>query len=228
VEEKILTVKAWSVPSDTLAFTIIKDGAPAAGAKVSLITKGAIPQKFEATADAEGRALFSRIFPVSPEAFKEIPWLLTAYQEESEYAVWKDQAYFELGQDYEFKLKKYKEAPTFLVKIQLRDIIGVEYFSKFITEIQKKALETAGLEVVKVSGQGTRTVEIQFRPPWHSSPLVISWAAVWFIAKVLAVAAAIIAILVVLKWTFGEVKRAAAGLGILAAVLLLLKPKRRR
>lgn len=223
LEEKILTIKAWSVPSDTLVFTILKDGEPAVGAKVNLITKGAVPQRFEATADAEGRALFANIVPVTPVAFKEIPWLLTAYLEDSEYAVWKDQAYFELGQEYEFKLKKYKEAPTFFVKLQLRDIIGVEHFSNFIAEIEKKALETAGLEVVKVSGQGTRTVEIQFRPPWHSSPLVISWTAVWFIASILA----LIAFLMVLKWTFGEV-RVGLGLGILALVLLLLAPKRRK
>lgn len=224
MEEKILTVKAWSVPSDTLEFNILKDGEPAVGAKVNLITKGAVPQRFEASADAEGRALFRNIVPVTPEAFKQIPWLLTAYIEDSEYAVWKDQAYFELGQKYEFKLKKYKEAPTFIVKIQLRDIIGVEHFSNLITEIEKKALETAGLEVVKVSGKGTRTVAVQFRPPWHSSPLVISWTAIWFIASVLAV----IAFLLVLKWTFSEV-RVGLGLGILAAVLLLLKrPKRHK
>ncbi len=228
MEEKILTFKEWSLPKDTVSFTILKDGAPVAGAKVSLITKGVLPQRFEATADASGRALFTNIAPVTPAAFKEIPWLLTAYLEESEYAVWKDQAYFELGQDYEFKLKKYKESPTFVVKIQLRDIIGVEHFSNFITGVETRALETAGLEIVKVTGQGTKTVEIQFKPPWHSSPLVISWAAIWFISKVLVAAAAIIAILVVLKWTLGEVKRAAVGLGALAAVLLLLKPKGRR
>ena len=228
MEEKILTIKAWSVPSNVVAFTILKDGEPAVGGKVNLFTKGAVPQRFEATADAEGRALFTDIVPVTPEAFKQIPWLLTAYIEESEYAVWKDQAYFELGQEYEFKLKKYKEAPTFFVKLQLRDIIGVEHFSNFIAEIEKKALETAGLEVVKVSGKGTRTVEVHFKPPWHSSPLVISWTAVWFILKVMAVAAAVIAILVVLKWTFGEVARAGVGLGILALVLLLLAPKRRK
>lgn len=227
VEEKILTVKAYSVPSDTLVFNVLKDGEPAAGAKVNLITKGAVPQRFEATADADGRALFRNIVPVSPAAFKEIPWLMTAYLEDSEYATWKDQAYFELGKEYDFKLKKYKEAPTFIVKIQLRDIIGVEHFSNFLTEIEKKALETAGLEVVKVSGKGTRTVEIQFKPPWHSSPLVISWTAVWFILKIMAIAVAIIAILVVIKWTFGEVKRVLP-LGILAAVLLLLKPKPKR
>ena len=229
MEEKILTVKAWSVPSNVVAFTILKDGESAVGAKVNLFTKGAVPQRFEATADAEGRALFTDIVPVTPAAFKQIPWLLTAYLEESEYAIWKDQAYFELGQEYDFKLKKYKKAPTFFVKIQLRDIIGLEHFSNFITEIEKKALETAGLEVVNVSGQGTRTVEIQFRPPWHSSPLVISWTAVWFIAKVLTVAAAVIAILVVLKWTFGEVGAAVtAGAGAIVILLLLLSGRRKK
>jgi len=228
VEEKILTVKAWSVPSDTVSFIILKDGEPAAGAKVSLITKSAVPQRFEATADADGKALFTDIVPVSAAAFKEIPWLMTAYLEESEYAVWKDQAYFELGQEYEFKLKKYKEAPVFFVKLELRDIIGVEHFSNFITEIETRALETAGLEVVKVKGQGTRTVEVHFRPPWHSSPLVISWGAVWFIAKVLVAAAAIIAILVVLTWSFGEIAPSAAGLAAVVLTILYLAGKGRR
>jgi len=223
MEEKILTVQVYSVPTDTLVFNILKDGEPAAGAKVNLITKAAIPQKFEATADADGRALFAGIVPVTPSAFKEIPWLLTAYLEGSEYAVWKDQAYFELGKEYDFNLKKYKEAPTFIVKIQLRDIIGVEQFSSFIAEIETKALETAGLTVVKVSGKGTKTVAVHFRPPWHSSPLVISWTAVWFIASILA----LIAFFVVLNWTFSEM-RVGLGLGILAAVLLLLKPKPKR
>ena len=228
MEERILTVKAWSVPSDTVSFIILKDGNPAAGAKVSLITKAAVPQRFEATADAEGRALFTDIVPVSAAAFKEIPWLLTAYLEESEYAVWKDQAYFELGKEYEFKLKKYKEAPVFFVKLKLRDIIGVEHFSNFITEIETRALETAGLEIVKVKGQGTRTVEVHFKPPWHSSPLVISWGAVWFITKVLVAAAAIIAVLVVLTWSFGEIAPSAAGLAAVVLAILYLAGKGRR
>ncbi len=226
MEEKTLTAKVWSVPSDVVMFTILKDDIPAIGAKVILVTKGVAPQRFEETADANGRATFTNIAPVSPEAFKQIPWLLTAYMEDSEYAVWKDQAYFELGEGYTFKLKKYKEAPTFFIKIKLRDVIGAEHFSNFIAGVQAKALETAGLEVVKIKGQGTRTIEIQFKPPWHSSPLVISWAAVWFIAKVLTVAAAIIAILVVLKWTFGEIGVKAAGAGLLVALLLLLSRKR--
>ncbi len=224
MEEKILTVQVYSVPTDTLVFNILKDGEPAAGATVSLITKAAVPQRFEATADTDGKALFTDIVPVSAAAFKEIPWLMTAYLEGSEYAVWKDQAYFELGKEYEFKLKKYKEAPVFFVKLQLRDIIGVEHFSNIVTQIQTKALETAGLEIVKVKGQGTRTVEVQFRPPWHSSPIVISWTAVWFIASILAV----IALVYVLSWKFGEIAPSAVGLAVVVLVILLLAGKGRR
>jgi len=228
VEEKLLTVETWSVPSDTVALTILKDDKPAIGAKVSLITKGAVPQRFNAVVGVNGRATFTKIVPVTPEAFKQIPWLLTAYMEDSEYAIWKDQVYFELGKSYPFKLKKYKEAPTFFVKIKLRNIIGAELLSNFIAGVEAKALETAGLEVIKIKGQGTRTVEIQFKPPWHSSPLVISWGAVWFIAKVMAVAAAIIAILVVLTWTFGEIGITGAGIGAGIILLIVLALVRRR
>lgn len=228
MEEKILTIKAWDVPSNSVALAIIKDGEPAVGAKVNLFTKAAVPQRFEATADVNGVALFTNIVPLTPDAFKQVPWLMTAYMEDSEYAIWKDQAYFELGKEYNFKLKKYSKAPTFFTKIQLRDVIGAELFSNFVAGVEAKALETAGLEVIKIKGQGTRTVEIQFKPPWHSSPLVISWGAVWFIAKVLTVAAAIIAILVVLKWTFGEVGLAGVGAGLAVILaLVLLAPKGR-
>lgn len=226
MEEKILTVEVSEIPSDAVTFIILKDGEPAVGAKVNLFTKAVVPQRFEAITDTSGRAVFTGIVPVTPEAFKEIPWLMMAYIEESEYAVWKDQAYFELGGEYNFKLQKYSEAPTFFIKIQLRDVIGVEHFSNFIAGVQEKALETAGLEVVKIKGQGTRTVEVQFKPQWHSSPIVISWTAVWFIAKVLTVALAIIAVLVVLRWTFGKVGAAAAGFGILLLILLASSKRR--
>ena len=146
-----------------------------------------------------------------------------AYIDGSEYAIWKEQAFFELGKSYDFKLKKYKEAPTFFIKMQLRDIIGAELFSNFITEVEKTALTVAGLEIMKIKGQGTRTVEIQFKPPWHSSALVIDWVAVWFCVKVLTVAAAIIAILIVSKWSFGEVGAGiAGGLGMAVILLVLL------
>jgi len=186
------------------------------------VTKGVIPLTFSKTADETGTVRYGaeELVPAIGEAiFNKIPWLFMANISNSEYAIWKEQAFFELGESYDFKLRKYKEAPTFFVKIQLRDIIGAELFSNFITEIEKTALTVAGLEIIKIKGQGTRTVEIQFKPPWHSSALVIDWVAVWFCVKVLTVAAAIIAILVVAKWSFGEV---GAGIGLGLGVILLL------
>lgn len=210
-----------------MRITILKDELPAVGAKVNLVTKGVIPARFTRTADADGTVIFSvddiLPSPVTPEAFKKIPWLFMAYIDNSEHGIWKDQAFFELGKSYTFKLKKYKEVPTFFVKMQLRNIIGAELFSNLVTEVEKTALESAGLEVIKVKGQGTRTVEIQFKPPWHGSPLVIEWAEAWFCIKVLTVAAAIIAILVVSKWSFGEVGvGVAGGLGMAIIILALL------
>lgn len=187
------------------------------------MTKGVVPLTFSKTADETGTVRYGKeeLVPAIGEAiFNKIPWLFMANISDSEYAIWKDQAFFELGEVYDFKLKKYKEAPTFFLKIQLRDIIGAEIFSNFVIEVEKAALAAAGLEVVKIKGQGTRTVEIQFRPPWHSSALVIDWVTVWFCVKVLTVATAIIAILVVSKWTFGEVGAGIAG-GIGIGIILL-------
>lgn len=213
-----------------MRFIITKDSLPAGGASVALVTKGVIPMMFQKTADETGTVKFN-ISEVGPNVvgfpsetlFNKIPWLFMAYINGSEYGVWKDQAFFELGKAYNFKLKKYKEAPTFFVKIQLKDIIGAELFSNFVTEVEKIALTSAGLEVVNIKGQGTRTVEVQFKPPWQPGSIVIDWVAVWFILKVLAVAASIIAILVVAKWSFGEIGAGIAGgvgIGILLLVLL--------
>lgn len=231
IEEKIVRIGLSIAPEDELHFRIIKNDVPAAGANVTLVTKGVIPLTFSKTADETGIVRYRKeeLVPAIGEAiFDKIPWLFMANISNSEYAIWKDQAFFELGEAYDFKLKKYKEAPTFFVKIQLRDIIGAELFSNFITEIEKTALTVSGLEVIKVKGQGTRTVEIQFRPPWHNSALVIDWVAVWFCVRVLTVAAAIIAILVVSKWSFGEIGAGiAGGIGIGVLLLILLSaPKR--
>lgn len=197
------------------------------------MTKGVVPLTFSKIADETGTVRYGKeeLVPAIGEAiFNKIPWLFMANINNSEYAVWKEQAFFELGESYDFKLRKYKEVPTFFVKIQLRDIIGAELFSNFITEVERTALTVAGLEVVKIKGQGTRTVEVQFKPPWHSSALVIDWVAVWFILKVMTVAAAIVAILVVSKWTFGEVGAGVAGgIGLAIVFLALLStPKRVR
>jgi len=195
------------------------------------VTKGVIPLTFSKTADETGTVRYRKeeLVPAIGEAiFNKIPWLFMAYIDNSEYAIWEEQAFFELGEVYDFKLKKYKESPTFFIKIQLKDVIGAELFSNFITEVEKSALTIAGLEVVKIKGQGTRTVEVQFRPPWQPGSIVIDWVAIWFILKVMAVATAIIAILVVAKWSFGEVGVGiAGGLGVAIVLFLLLAPKGR-
>lgn len=213
-----------------MRFSIKKDNLPAGGANVTLVTKGVIPLTFNKVADETGTVKFNvkELVPAIGETiFNKIPWLFVAYINGTEYGYWKDQAFFELGKAYEFKLKKYKEAPTFFVKIQLKDVIGAELFSNLVTEVEKTALTFAGLEVVNIKGQGTRNIEIQFKLPWKQGSILIDWVAVWFILKVLAVAASIIAILVVAKWSFGEVGAGiAGGIGIGLVLLLLLAPRK--
>lgn len=195
------------------------------------MTKGVIPLTFSKTIGETGKVIFraEELVPdIGVALFDKIPWLFVAYIDGSEYGIWKDQASFELGKVYTFKLKKYKKAPTFFIKLELKDVIGAEMFSNFIAEIEKAALTTAGLKVIKVTGQGTRNIEVQFQPPWQSGSIVIDWVAVWFCIKVLTIAASIIAILVVAKWSFGEVGAGVAGgigVGIVLLILLTQAPK---
>lgn len=224
MQEKTVNVSLGKLPEDKLQFNLTYDGVPAIGASFTLVTKGVIPLTFSKTSDANGIIVFDvkELVPAIGEAiFNKIPWLTVAYIDGTEFGYWKDQVFYELGNTYNIKLKKYEKAPTFFIKIELREVIGLELFSNLVTEIEKAALNTAGLEIVKIKGQGTKNIEVQFKPPWHSSPLVIEWASVWFILKVMAVAAAIIAVLVVAKWSFGEVGAGIAG-GIGLAVLILI------
>lgn len=228
-EERTLTIPL--IPEDSIGFRIVKDREPVEGARVTLCTKGLIPVTFERTTDARGRALFSTYDLVAdmipPDTVKEIPWLFFANIPESDYAIWKDDVKFENEKLYTYTLKRYTKVPTFFIKIELRDIIGAEAFASIAAKIQEKALEWAGLEVVKVEGAGTRTVTIQFRPPWHSSPFVISWSAWWFCLSCLA----IIYVLYMLKWSFGELAPVVTGLGIIAVIVIaaasLAKPAKK-
>lgn len=222
-----IEVKLWAVPSDSVEFIITKDGKSCPGVDVILCTKGVLPISKSKITDSSGAVVFSSfdIIPELPstEVWKG-NWLFFASLPNSEYGFWKDGIIFTGGKSYTFALKKYKEAPKFFIKMELKDVIGVELFSQVVASVEETALGWAGLEVLKVEGKGTRTITVVFSPPWHSSPIIIEWAAVWFILKVLAVAGAIIAILVVYKWTFGEwaAPVAAAGLGLGIVALLLL------
>ena len=221
---QVKRVTVTTVPSDALAFRILRNSNPVEGADVVLCTKGIIPLSFTRVTDEGGVALFSGYDitggQIPLEAIKEIPWLFMASIPESEYAVWNDNVRFDVGKLHEIKLKKYTKPPVFFVKIELRDLIGAELFSSFIAEVEKAALGWAGLEVVDVTGVGTRLVTVYFQPPWHESPIVVEWGTVWFILKVLAVAGAIIAVLYMLKWTFGEKTAEVVGGGFLLLLVL--------
>ncbi len=222
-EERTLTIPL--LPEDSIGFKIFKDGEPVEGARVTLCTKDLLPATFSKTTDSNGRVIFHSTEITPPEIhlpcefLKNVSWLIFANVPESEYSVWKDNVTIECGKLYTYKLKKYTKPPTFFLKLEIRDIIGAELFSNLVAEVQKTALDWAGMEVTKVEGQGTRFITIHFRPPFHESPIIVEWAAVWFILKVIAVAGAIIAILVVLKWYFGELAPA-VGIGIIVILAL--------
>ena len=233
MEEKAITINLMgAIPEDSVAFRIfIQSGKAkilAPYAKVILCSKGVVPLTHEKTANIDGFVMFSvrDLMPmqeigIPPEAFKAIPWLFFAYTEDTDLGFWTEVKGYELGKMYDYTLKVYKEAPTFFVKIELKDVIGAEFFSNLVAGFESEAIKMAGLKLISVEGQGTKAVTVKFQPPWHHSPIVIEWAAVWFIIKVLALAAAIIAILVILKWTFGEVG-AAVVVGAEALIFLFL------
>jgi len=225
-----IEVKLLTVASDSVGFSITKEGKPCPGAEVTLCTKGVLPISKSRTTDESGAVVFSS-FDIIPELPSTEVWKgnwLFFVSADPDYGFWKDNAIFTPGKSYTFALKRYKEAPKFFIKMELKDVIGAELFGQVVASVEETALGWAGLEVIKVEGKGTRTITVVFSPPWHSSPIVIEWAAVWFILKVLAVAGAIIAILVVYKWTFGEwAAPLAMGLGLAAIVALLLLTRRK-
>ena len=75
---QVKNVTVRTVPSDALAFRILRNGNPVEGVDVVLCTKGIIPLSFTRVTDAGGIALFSGYDitggQVPPEAIKEIPW----------------------------------------------------------------------------------------------------------------------------------------------------------
>lgn len=236
VETLTLQVPLWTIPSDSVGFQIFKNGKPAVGAEVTLCTKGVIPVTYTKITNSDGVAIFRDIDMridgvIPPDVFKGLPWLFYAYIKDSDYGIWQDEVKFEYGKLYEYNLKLYKKTPTFFIKIELKDVIMADLFSNLVAEVEKTALEWAGLKVIGITGQGTKLITIKFQLPWHSSPIVIEWAAAWFILKVLAVAGAIIAILVILKWTFGDAAAVVAETGLLllalAAILVLAGPAKK-
>jgi hypothetical protein len=233
MKSETVTVTAGLISEYSVGFRVLKDGKPVSGATVSLCDKAVVPHLHTKSADEGGVATFDIAelfpeYPMPPEDLVKVPWLFFAYIDGSEYAVWKDDAKFEAGKIYDFSLKKYTSKPEFFIKLELEDVIGAELFSNFIAGVESEALKWSGLVVTGVEGSGTKTVTVRFTLPMHSSPIVIEWAAVWFILKVLAVALAVILVLSVSKWTFGE-WAPAVGLGLLVVVGLAIAslPKRK-
>jgi len=216
------TITVAMIPSDSVGFTVIYDGEPVEGAEVSLVTKGITPLKFTKITDSGGNVTWSymELGVHQPGIFHEIPWLSLAYFPESEYGFWEDNVKLELGSSYEIELNRFTEVPIFFVEIKLRDLVGVELFSKFVAGVETAALEHAGLTVTEVTGAGTTKVRVYFQPPWTevgpevqgiwgpaATPIIaISWLpTVRFILSVTAVAVVIMAIVYVISWGFGSI-----------------------
>lgn len=226
------TITIRTVPSDVVAFRITdRDGNPVYGANVILCTKGIIPTSHKRVTDLAGIVQFSAyelVHELPPETIKEIPWLFMADIPDSEYAYWKDDVKFETGVLHIIKLKKYKEVPTFWIKFELKDVIGRDLFASVLTQIESWILGWAGFEITEIKGAGTKTVTIYFKPPWHSSPFVFTLTATTgFILALIIFFGGIILLLIVAKWTFGELA-AAVGLGgialLIIGLLLVAKP----
>jgi len=236
-----------------VTFRILRDGKPVEGAVVNLCDKSLNPVKYSAITDENGLVAFYPslmsplvLFPIVPpilppptiippeakNVFEATEWFFVAYIPNSEYAVWQDNVKFKCGETYTYSLKRYSKAPELYIRIECSDIIGSELFGTLVARIQSVALQFAGLRVTRIEGEGTKKVTIYFSPPFSEhSPIVIDWAAVWFILKVLAVFLAIVGVLYFVKWTFGEAAPPIAGgallvLGLFA--LAALKPPERR
>lgn len=221
-----IAVNLWTVPADHVGFQVLKDNKPASNVNVTVVSKDVVPRQVSHTTDESGIALFDYweltgtdpSQSADPEKFKTIPWLFMAFQNDSEYGVWKDDVKFALEQSYSYALKKYDKVPTFFLKLELRDIVGVEVWSRVVAVVEEVAAKFSGLNVTEISGQNSRFITVKFQPPVHQSPIVINWSAVWFILEVLAV----VLFLVVLRWTFGEVGAMIVGGGAILLAFMLL------
>jgi len=231
-----------------VTFRILKDGEPVQGAVVNLCDKSLSPVKYSGVTDENGEAvcypqlrsplvllwLPSPIIipPDAKSIFEATDWLFIAYIPNSEYAVWRDNVRFKCGETYTFSLRRYAKAPEFFIKMELSDVIGSELFGIIAAEIQRVTLQFAGLNVTRIEGEGTRTITVYFTPPFSEhSPIVIDWGAVWFILEVIAVVVGIIAVLYVVRWTFGESAAVIPWALLLiggAMLLAALKPPERR
>ena len=161
-----------------------------------------------------------------------------AFVDESPKGVVVDDVTLRCGEIYTMKLKEYTKAPTFFLKFELKDVIGRDLFAKVLAEVEKWVLGASGFKVTKIEGEGTKALTIYFEPPWRpGSPIpLISWLVLHpAIATLLVIILALIILLVVYKWTFGESAPAIFDVlkwviiaSIVASVAAVLKEQRGR
>ncbi|MHC1594193.1 MAG: hypothetical protein ACXQT2_02675 [Methanotrichaceae archaeon] len=226
------------IPEEYIGVRVLLGGRPVSGATVSIISKGVVPVKlFEKTTDESGVATFNvremleeLLEMAVPDellkAIEEQDFLLFAYVDGSPYGYWEDDARFKLGEVKNVSLKEYTQVPTFFVKFYLKDIIGAEVFSKILSAIEQQLLPRfAGVEVVKVEGEGTRELTIYFRPPFEHGSIVIHFtASKEFLIAVIVLVAGILGAIALAKWAFGEALPPVTGMLLLAITAVAVAP----
>jgi len=229
-ETKQLSVSVWSVPNDCLVVRVKhpETGEVVKGANVVMMAQTWDAPRISKTTDEYGEAYFwhselTLVVLGDPTADK---WIIMADIPNSEYGYIKSDFTLSIsvtqGQLLQATLKHYKEVPTLYIRFTMKDVIGADLWASLITSINNWLLSWAGYKIVGVEGQGTNTITIKFQPPWSaSSPFAITITATALgVAALVILIVGIIAVLVVLKWTFGEWAAPIAG-GI---ILLLLIP----
>ena len=207
------TVNVGKLASDEIGVEVLYEDKPVEGATVSLMLKVPMPTLKTAKTDADGLAVFpvGDLFPPEvPIGCAELPyvkWNVMSFVDESPKGVVVDDVTLRCGETYTTKLKEYTEAPTFFLKFELKDVIGRDLFAKVLAEVEKWILGASGFKVTKIEGEGTKALTIYFQPPWRpGSPIpFISWLALHpNITALLLILYFILAILIVVRWTFGE------------------------
>ena len=235
MEEKIITVKAYSIPHGTVLFRVLKNGEPVAGATVKRIQQTSVVAGVETpildpaittkTTDESGEATFPHLAEVVKDK-----WTVIAFIPKTGFGFLKSGWVLTHKTAYDVKLKEYKKPPKMYVEFRLRDVIGAEPFGTLLGAVQKWNLEHSGFTNVKVLGQGTRKVKVEFTPPWgEESPLWIDFTATTKGVVALVLIVAILGIIFVAAWKFSEkVGPVAAGAGLALLLLFLLGLLKRR
>lgn len=228
MEEKILTVKVYTVPADRVLFRVLKNGEPVAGAKVERIQQTAVvagvetpilsPSSDIKTTDEDGEVLYTQRAEMDKDK-----WAMIAYIPNSSFGFVKSGWVQTHGESYDVKLKEYKKPPTMFVEFKLRDVIGAEAYGTLLGAVEKWNLEHTGFTDVKVLGKGTRTVRVEFTAPFsEESPLIVWLGATrkGVFALILVVVA--LGIIFISLWKFGEKVIAPVGKGLAWIVIALV------